>query len=51
LEIGKGNAFVEFDIEPDLLRIQYNRRLQTDEFYIAGDVDLAVRDPIGRPNL
>ncbi len=44
LSHGKGNAFVEFDIKPKLLKQQYNRRLGIYEYYVIGDVELAERD-------
>jgi hypothetical protein len=50
LEAGKGNACVEFEVEPELLRVQYNRRLQMDEVFIVGDVDLNGRNAVGLTN-
>ena len=50
LEAGKGNACVEFEVEPELLRVQYNRRLQMDEVFIVGDVDWNGRNAVGLTN-
>jgi hypothetical protein len=50
LDEGKGNAFVEFEIEPELLRVQYNRRLRMNELYIVGDVNLNGRNAVGSTN-
>ena len=43
LDPGRANAYVEFDMEPAPLLVQYNRQLQTDELFIVGDVDLTDR--------
>ena len=43
---GKGNAYVEFDIEDELLLVSYNPVTRRDEFSIAGDVVLADRNAV-----
>lgn len=45
LDQGKANAYVEFDIEPDLLHSQYNPVTRCDESYVVGNVDLSGREP------
>ena len=51
LETGKGIAFVEFDIEPHLLRVQFNTRIQMEELFIQGSVDLTDRSAVGDRNM
>jgi hypothetical protein len=41
---GKGNAYVEFDVEGELLRVRYNPAIKENEHYIDGAVDLAGRN-------
>lgn len=41
---GKGNAYIEFDMEEAHLRLGYNGATQLDEWSIDGDVDLAHRN-------
>ena len=45
LDDGKGNAYIEFDVDPAMLQQQYNVLQQGDEYYIRGDVDLIGREP------
>jgi len=47
LGLGKGNACVEFDVERERLELNYNTRLQFDEYSIVGDIDLSGREAIG----
>src|SRR5437763_409654 len=44
LKPGRGNAYLEFFIEPELLRNDYNTRIRMKEWFIIGDVDLVGRD-------
>ena len=46
LGLGKGNACVEFDTEPERLELTYNQRLKFEEYSISGDVDLKDRDAV-----
>ena len=47
---GKGNAFIEFDVEERLLLIRYNQSIKRDEMFIDGDVDLNNRNAQGSVN-
>lgn len=47
---GKGAAYVEFDIEEQLLEWQYNPGTQRNEYYILGNVDLRGKNPMGMLN-
>jgi hypothetical protein len=51
LDYGRGNAYVEFDIEPERVVTEYNTTIQCDERFIVGDVDLAGRNAEGFFNL
>lgn len=44
LDWGKANAYVEFDVEPELLMSRYNTRLKHDEYFIVGNVETKDRD-------
>ena len=44
LRPGRGNAYVEFDAEPDELGLQPNAPMKSDELFFVGDVDLANRN-------
>jgi hypothetical protein len=50
LKDGKGNAYVEFDVEPELLQSQYNRRTKLDELFIVALFELAGRNAAGAVN-
>ena len=41
---GKGNGYIEFDIEEERLQRKFNKRLGFDEYFIVGDVDLRNRN-------
>jgi len=41
---GRGNACIEFEIEQELLRMQYNVAMEISEYYLQGDVVLAGRE-------
>ena len=44
LDHGKGNACVEFDVEPEVLLSQYNSRMQLNEYFVIGDIELVTRN-------
>ena len=50
LKRGKGNAYVEFDIQPAELESQTNRLTGDEEMFLRGDVDLSKRRPEGHDN-
>lgn len=50
LKRGRGDAYVEFDVRDDEVKVQFNARTQLEEFYVVGDVDLTDRAAIGRYN-
>jgi HYD1 signature containing ADP-ribosyltransferase len=50
LKRGKGNAYVEFDVQQDELESQTNRLTGETELFVRGDVDLTERNPIGQDN-
>lgn len=45
LKRGKGNAYVEFDVQPDEVHEQKNSITGATELYLIGDVDLTGRNP------
>ena len=45
LILGKGNAYMEFDVEEDRLKWRKNASIKGDEWYINGNVDLTSRNP------
>ena len=45
LDPGKGNAYIEFDVESQELQSSYNLQAKANEFSIIGDVDLSRRNP------
>ena len=45
LRPGKANAFIEFDVETELLLCEFNDLSQAYEYSIVGNVDLADRNP------
>jgi hypothetical protein len=45
MDDGKGNAYIEFHIEPEKLEKKFNNRLGFEEYFITGDVDLTDREP------
>ena len=47
---GKGNACVEFDLEPEVLERKVNPLLGRIELFVTGDVDLTGRNPHGFEN-
>ena len=40
IDPGRGNAYVEFDVAPDRLEREFNRRQRIFEHSIVGDIDL-----------
>jgi hypothetical protein len=47
LQIGRGNAYIEFDIEPDRLWLNWNARQKCEEGVIVGDIDLTNKRAVG----
>lgn len=50
LKRGKGNAYIEFDAQPEELSEQMNPLTGAIEFFLRGDVDLLGRNPEGFEN-
>lgn len=50
LKRGKGNAYVEFDLEDDEIQSQVNPLTGKKEYFVRGDVDLGSRNPAGFDN-
>jgi hypothetical protein len=50
IDRGKGNAFVEFDAEPHEIGTKYNERIQLQEYFITGNVNLGGRNTVGAEN-
>ena len=50
LQLGRGNAYVEFDIQPERLWLTWNARQKCEEGVIVGDIDLTDKNPLGFVN-
>lgn len=50
IDLGKGNAYVEFDVEEVELDRQVNPLLGAIELFVVGNVHLLSRNPVGFEN-